>query len=99
MTDQLPSGPQWIHEMVRLSGGQCDEDGKPMTDEMELYRRDPIECIRELIGNPAFNSSMAYAPTQVFRDKEGKVQVYDEMSTADWWWDIQVSLPMLRSKL
>lgn len=33
---------------------------------------------------------MAYAPEQVYKDKEGKVRIYDEMWTANWWWDLQV---------
>lgn len=61
-----------------------------MVEEVELWSRDPIECIRELLGNPAFKDCMRYAPERVFEDKEGEVRVFDEMWTADWWWDTQV---------
>lgn len=93
MTDKLPRGAQWIHELVRVTGDLSDEDGLPLVDELELYRRDPVECIRELIGNPAYDGSIAYAPERVFYDAEGKNRAYNEMWTADWWWDTQVSLP------
>jgi hypothetical protein len=29
-------------------------------------------------------------PERVYHDKEGKIRVYDEMWTGDWWWDTQV---------
>jgi hypothetical protein len=30
-------------------------------------------------------------PERVYADKGGKERIYDEMWTADWWWDTQVS--------
>lgn len=76
--------------MIAVPGNAPDEAGNLMVDELELYRRDPVECIRELIGNPAFHGHMAYAPEKVFRDKEKQVRVFDETWTGDWWWDTQV---------
>ncbi|KAF8970183.1 hypothetical protein BDZ97DRAFT_1652882, partial [Flammula alnicola] len=37
---------------------------------------------------------LKYAPERHFTDKEGKNQMYDEMWTANWWWDTQKKLPM-----
>ena len=68
-----------------------DEDGKPMPPEkLELWRRNPGDCIKELIGNPAFKVVLRYTPERVYHDKEEKICVYDEMWTGDWWWDTQV---------
>jgi hypothetical protein len=61
-----------------------------MVERLELWRRDPVECVQELMENPAFRDHMAYAPERVYKDKEGKVRIYDEMWTANWWWDLQV---------
>lgn len=61
-----------------------------MTEEVELWRRNPIECVEELIGNPAFKDLLAYSPERVFEDKRGSNRVYDEMHSADWWWTTQV---------
>jgi hypothetical protein len=61
-----------------------------MTERHELWRRDPVECIRELIGNPAFKDYISYIPDMVYLDAEGNVRIYDEMWTGDWWWKIQV---------
>lgn len=51
-----------------------------------------MECIRELIGNPAFRNKMQYAPEKVYEDLDGKVRILDEMWTGDWWWNLQVSI-------
>lgn len=61
-----------------------------MSEELELWHRDPVDCIRELLGNPAFKDGMVFAPEQVYEDVEGKSRVINEMHTADWWWKIQV---------
>jgi hypothetical protein len=63
-----------------------------MEEKVEVWRRDPVECVKELMGNPAFKDYMSYMPEHVYSDKEGKVRIYDEMWTADWWWNKQVSL-------
>ncbi|KAI9457171.1 hypothetical protein HD554DRAFT_2207236 [Boletus coccyginus] len=52
LIDQLPTWPKWIN----ASDGQLNGDTN--TKELELWMRDPVTCIRELIGNPTFNKSM-----------------------------------------
>lgn len=58
-----------------------------------MWYRDPIECIKELLGNPEF-TKMGFVPRRIFKDVnedgEGKNREYNEMCTADWWWDIHV---------
>ena len=61
-----------------------------MVEELELWRRDPVECVKELIGNPAFDGKIAYAPEQVFTNMTADEQIRDEMWTGDWWWNTQV---------
>lgn len=62
-----------------------------MVEKVELWRRDPVECIRELLSNPAFHGNIAYAPERVYEDAEATVRIYDEMWTGDRWWELQVS--------
>lgn len=61
-----------------------------MVEELELWYRDPVECIRELISNPLFRGKMSFAPEQLFEDPDGKRRVWSEMNTGDWWWKVQV---------
>jgi len=89
--ERLPRGPEWTCDVFEVKGDQLGEDGKRATQEIELWRRNPVECIRELIGNPLFREKLRYGPQLKFLDAEGKVRVYDEMWTGDWWWNTQVS--------
>jgi len=65
-----------------------------MTEDLELWIRDPVECIKELIGNPAFRDVMKYAPEKHYEDREGQHKRIDEMWTAEWWWELQVRIPL-----
>lgn len=81
---------KWHCDEVEVKGTLLGEDGKEMTETLELWRRDPVECIRELIGNPAFRDTMRFAPERLYADEEGNVRVFEEMWTGDWWWKTQV---------
>ena len=41
-------------KIIQTVGELLGEDNAPIIEEHELWIRDPIECVRELIGNPAF---------------------------------------------
>ncbi|SJL14960.1 uncharacterized protein ARMOST_18437 [Armillaria ostoyae] len=91
--DKLPTGPEWTCEVFELQGDLLDEKGNPRTEEVELWKRDPVACIRELMGDARFRKHMRYAPERVYIDEEGTSRAYSEMATADWWWKIQKILP------
>ncbi|EIW52175.1 uncharacterized protein TRAVEDRAFT_155978 [Trametes versicolor FP-101664 SS1] len=88
--DKLPTGAEWICDIINVVGDQRGPNGEVLTEELELWRRDPVECCRDLIGNPAFKEYMAYGPMKVTRDG---VRYYSEANTADWWWNLQGKLP------
>ena len=85
--DVLPVGPQWHCDIVNVTGDREGPRGELLTEEMDLWRRDPVECIRDLMGNPAFKDVIVYEPVRV--KQEGQ-RYYSEMNTGDWWWNIQV---------
>ncbi|KAJ7686294.1 hypothetical protein B0H17DRAFT_1181238 [Mycena rosella] len=60
--DALPTGPDWTCEIVTVAGNRLDENNEIMSEELELWKRDPVECIKELMSNPAFKNHMAYEP-------------------------------------
>ncbi|KAI0070403.1 hypothetical protein K474DRAFT_1741360 [Panus rudis PR-1116 ss-1] len=91
--DGLPASQKWMYDDVTVIGDRIGEDNKMMVERVELWRRDPVECIRELLGNPAFRDAMSYAPCKVFTNMGHNVRVYDEMSTGEWWWKKQMELP------
>jgi Plavaka transposase len=90
--DRLPTGPDWKCDIVTITGNIVDENGVYLEESVEVWRRDPVECVKELMGNPAFKDYMAYTPEHAYLDEGGKVRIYDKMWTADWWWNTQVSV-------
>ncbi|KAJ7749094.1 hypothetical protein DFH07DRAFT_1035450 [Mycena maculata] len=95
--DSLPMGPDWFCELFKLVGDELDADGNPKVEIVEMWHRDPLECVRELLGNPSF-TKQGYKPLPVFKDiQEGgrgySNQEFSEMWTAEWWWKIQELLP------
>jgi hypothetical protein len=89
--DQLPSPHAALKcKKVQLVGDKLDRNGKPRVEHLELWYRDIVECVRELIGNPEYQHVMAYAPQQVFRDILGLKRIFDQGWTADWWSETQV---------
>ncbi|KAJ7845019.1 hypothetical protein B0H14DRAFT_2182041, partial [Mycena olivaceomarginata] len=63
--DALEDGPKWTCYPFELVGDELDADGNPKTEIVEIWCRDPVECVRELVGNAAF-TKQAYAPYRIF---------------------------------
>lgn len=75
---------------MTLDGDQSDEEGRT-SESLEVWARDPLECIKELIGNPAFADHMEYSPKRLWKGpKRHGRRVFNEAWTADWWWKTQV---------
>lgn len=96
LIDQLPTGAEWTCKLMQAHS-EMDQDGETpcMDEELELWLRDPVACIHEIIGNRDFHGDIAYAPEKVYSDDEGRTQRYNEMWTWDWWWETQVSTCMI----
>ena len=90
--DKLPIGSNWKCSTVDVMGDRQDEDGNIMHEQLELWHRDPIECVKGLIGNPNFKDFISHVPECVYVDDEGKFRVFDEMWIGNWWWETQVCL-------
>ncbi|KAK0458986.1 uncharacterized protein EV420DRAFT_1629457 [Desarmillaria tabescens] len=93
--DELPSalGTEWKCEEFELVGNVLDKDGTPIMQTIELWKRDPLACIKELMQDPRFMKHMRYAPEKMYTDEGMKNQAFDEMATGKWWWAMQRLLP------
>ncbi|KAI9570728.1 hypothetical protein HD554DRAFT_2203745 [Boletus coccyginus] len=75
LIDQLSTGLEWTCQMIQMHNNldpieSNTPDGllanNTDSEELELWMRDPVTCVRELIDNPAFDDSMAYTPEKVY---------------------------------
>jgi hypothetical protein len=91
--DKLPRGPEWKYHTFNVkhpTKENCEE-------EVEIFFRDPLDVIKEILGNPEFNNPeiMSYEPAKVYVGPEGcsdemLTREYGEMHTGDWWNRLQV---------
>ena len=58
---------------MTITGDVEDKDGVHMDENVEVWRQDPVECIKELMENLAFKDHMLYIAEHVYLDKGGKV--------------------------
>ncbi|KAJ6611866.1 hypothetical protein B0H10DRAFT_2283854 [Mycena sp. CBHHK59/15] len=96
--DSLPGGAKWHCKLLDTKGDLPDLEKDPTgatmcREQSELWWRDPVECVKELIGNPVFRDVMRYVPEKLYANKEETIEVVNEMWTASWWWEIQKRLP------
>ncbi|KAG9022602.1 hypothetical protein FRB95_014561 [Tulasnella sp. JGI-2019a] len=90
--DSLPAGPKFQSMELVATGDQVDDEGHS-SETLELWMRYPVECVKELMGNPAFADNMVYCPVHKWKCVGGcKHHIYDEAWTADWWWETQAKL-------
>ncbi|KAF7378421.1 hypothetical protein MSAN_00268700 [Mycena sanguinolenta] len=96
--DSLPGGAKWSCKILDVKGDLPDLEKDPTGatkrhEQCELWWRDPVECVKELIGNPIFREIMRYAPEKLYADPGKQVEIVNEMWRASWWWEIQKRLP------
>ncbi|KAG1872983.1 hypothetical protein DFJ58DRAFT_836804 [Suillus subalutaceus] len=60
--NKLPHGAAWSCKKVNVQGNKTDEKGQMLHENIELWMRDPVECVKDLLGNPLFRDHMVYAP-------------------------------------
>ena len=78
-------------EPFEIVSDEKDEKGEIWHEILHLWKQNPVECIHELIGNPAFRDHMQYIPEKVHEDEDGNVRIFDKMWTGEWWWMITQS--------
>jgi hypothetical protein len=81
--DKLPHGARWHAQELVVGEGEHERVHI-------MYKREVIDVIRDLIGNPRFRKHMKYAPERHYTSSNKKSRVYGEMWTGNWWWRRQV---------
>jgi hypothetical protein len=88
--DNLPHGPEWSTQEVDIGEGVYKHVHI-------VFRRNPVDVVKELIGNPQFKEFMRYAPELHWTSRRRKSRVYNEFWSGNWWWRMQVSSLFLRN--
>ncbi|KAH7880127.1 uncharacterized protein C8R40DRAFT_1158616 [Lentinula edodes] len=94
--DSLPRGPGFTCTPMKITGNIKDMNGDFRTEILELWHRNPLECVAEILANPLFKNHQVFEPERVFRQQKDGVpsnREYNEMWTGNWWWDTQDMLP------
>ncbi|KAG1814733.1 uncharacterized protein BJ212DRAFT_1447524 [Suillus subaureus] len=80
--NNLPCGMELQLKSIHVNGNLHGTNGQHKCEDLELWMRNPVDCIHELMANPEFDGKDSYSPKRVFLDVEGK--------TGEWWWEMQV---------
>ncbi|KIY71495.1 hypothetical protein CYLTODRAFT_390132 [Cylindrobasidium torrendii FP15055 ss-10] len=92
--DQLPKGAGWKYTPLTVHGDVIGEGETRTLDEVvEVWHRDPVEVVRELVGDPTFEGHIKWSAQKVYRDKTRTCRSFSEMNTGEWWWELQGTLP------
>ncbi|KAJ3815928.1 hypothetical protein F5876DRAFT_29486 [Lentinula aff. lateritia] len=80
--NKIPSRrPSFTREEVIIAGQSFD-----------LYKRDIIECIQSLYGNPDHSQYLCFSPERHYADPDNTVRLYHDFNTGKWWWNTQEAL-------
>lgn len=85
--DAIPlGGASWKALTVKYAGPLPQQGDVPswMTDEHEVFYRDPVEVVKNQLENPVFNGQIDYTPYKEF-DCEGNRQ-WSNLMSGDWAW-------------
>jgi hypothetical protein len=82
--DSLPARPKFICHEIKIGD-----------EVVEMYRRDVLECIQALYGDPEFAPHMVFKPERHYVDQDKIIQIFGDMHTGDWWWNTQVCIYVL----
>ncbi|KAI6020684.1 hypothetical protein BKA83DRAFT_105514, partial [Pisolithus microcarpus] len=83
--EDLPKGLHWKIRIVPTH--------HLTTSPIELYWRDPLECIEALFNHPFYAGKMDYSPFCVFTAAGRIMRVYSEWMSSDGAWELQVKVP------
>jgi hypothetical protein len=97
--DDLPQLPEWQHIALKIVGNLTDSQDNALTEDVELWYRNPVSCVQSLIGNSAFDGHMQYAPVRIYNDANRETRAYEGMETGDWWWNTQVRATSLIAEI
>jgi len=83
--DNTPlAGMKWSKFYVKYAGNQPSSNRPPWMDQtFDVWFRDPLACLRNMLANPDFKDSFDYGPYREYSVESDERQYQDFMS-GDW---------------
>jgi hypothetical protein len=78
----LPKGPEWRCK-------PCDSP-YPTKKKVDLFYRNPLECIQSILSNPLVNNHIKFTPFRIYESAVSAMRIYTEWLTGDVAWSMQV---------
>jgi hypothetical protein len=88
LIDSLPDGlgpRSWKSQSLLIV-----EDGKEA--KYPFYYRNPLDCVRLLLGHLLFKQDLVWAPVRQFSDAQHFESLYSDLHSGDYWWTEQEKL-------
>ncbi|KZT56446.1 hypothetical protein CALCODRAFT_435724, partial [Calocera cornea HHB12733] len=82
----LPPASRFQVTQIEVEGGSARD-----SETLELWGRDPLDCIRELLGDPLLDGYIDYTPRRDYIDEARTKRLYSEYATGDHMWSTQAS--------
>lgn len=85
--DDTPlGGTKWSKLSIKYSGNQLPPDRLPWMDQsFDVWFRDPLSCIHNMLANPDFKESFDYVPYREFQ-VDNTERRYQDFMSGDWAW-------------
>ena len=82
LAEMLPKGPEW----------QCKPCNSPYPTKkkVDLFYRDPLECIKSILSNPLVNDHIKFTPFRIYESAVNAMRIYTEWLSGDVAWSMQV---------
>ncbi|KZT53153.1 hypothetical protein CALCODRAFT_440577 [Calocera cornea HHB12733] len=86
LDEHLPPAPRFQVTQIEVEGASGMD-----SETLELWGRDPLDCVRELLGDPLLNGHIDYAPRRDYVDGSCSERLYSEYATGNHMWTTQAS--------
>ena len=83
----MPAVAKWTRKTVYVKSSDFASgvEREPEEEALDLWMRDALELIQELLKDPKLKDDLVYQPMHIYTDETWEERIYGEMWTGDWW--------------
>ncbi len=87
----LPVGPKWMSKRV--------ETPIPTKKPIELFYRNPVDCLQALLRNPLLKDHISFSPFRLYESAAKVMRTYTEWLSGDAAWYMQVNIEWILQRV